>query len=80
MSSWRGILLGGQAPKIHCDDAQALAIGDLGGLVTCTEWIEGQPLVATNVFVREHGLWQLVHHQAGPVNQDVEVPPPGTLN
>ncbi len=67
MSSWRAILLGSEAPEIRCEQAVALLIGETG-LVTCVERIGDDVLVATNVFAREQGLWQIVHHQAGPVS------------
>jgi len=43
--------------------------------VTCIEQIKderGQSefLTATNVFVRNGQTWDMVHHQAGPVNLD----------
>ena len=35
-------------------------------MVICYEVIEGQALVATNLFRREKDGWKLVHHQASP--------------
>ena len=67
MASWRAILLGGEAPDIRCEQSVALLIGETG-IVTCVERIGDDALVATNVFAREHGLWQIVHHQAGPIS------------
>jgi hypothetical protein len=32
-------------------------------------------LVATNVFVREHGQWRLVHHHASALARIPETPP-----
>ena len=80
MASWRAILLGGNAPDIHCEAATALPLGDSAGLVVCTERIEGEALVATNTFVREGGLWHVAHHQSGPLSQPLELPDPTRLN
>jgi ketosteroid isomerase-like protein len=79
LSSWRAILLGGEAPDIRCEQAVALLIGEVG-LVTCVERIGNDALVATNVFAREQGLWQIVHHQAGPVSAPDPIGPDTPLN
>lgn len=80
ISSWRSILLGDSAPEVRCEQPQAAVFGD-SGFVVCIERIEGSPLVATNYFVLQDGIWQIVHHQGGPMNAEVE-PAPGdrTLN
>ena len=79
MESWRSILLGGEAPPIVCDAPRATQIGE-AGLVTCYERIGDQVLVASNAFVLQEGVWQLVHHQAGPVELEPEENPDRTLN
>lgn len=80
MSSWRSILLGGSAPEIVCVQAQPALLG-ASGVVTCVERIGADALVATNVFTLEDGIWQLVHHQAGPIAAHEDAPPPdGRLN
>jgi ketosteroid isomerase-like protein len=76
MSSWRSILLGGGAPEIECDQARAVSLGD-AGYVVCLERIGTDALVATNVFAREEGVWQIVHHQAGAVADEPDAAPPG---
>lgn len=75
MSSWRSILLGGSAPEISCSQPRAALLGD-AGYVTCVERIGSDALVATNVFAKEDGIWQLVHHQAGPVSGFEDAAPP----
>ena len=35
--------------------------------VVCIERLPTGVLIATNVFVREAGVWRMVHHHAGPV-------------
>ena len=58
-------------------------IGDVA-YVVCNELLPGAELCATNVFVREAGLWKLIHHHAGPVASRMEEPrvkpSPKTLN
>lgn len=78
MASWRSILLADSTPDIACSQAHAALLGPDGdvGYVVCVEHVEGDALVATNVFAREDGLWQIVHHQAGPVANEADVPPP----
>ena len=70
MDSWHGILSNPDSPSIACRGARAYVMGHVG-FVVCYEVIDGNVLVATNVFARENGVWKLVHHQAGPCN----VPP-----
>ena len=76
MASWRAILLGDNSPAIRCEDERVYAMGD-SGFVTCIEIIGDDTLVATNFFVRESGVWQIVHHQASPV---ATMPPGEPLN
>ena len=79
MESWRSILLGGEAPQIVCDEPRAASFGETG-LVTCYERIGDQVLVASNAFLRQNGVWQLVHHQAGPLSTELEPEVERTLN
>lgn len=64
METWTAILSNPQSPRIRWRNARAYPRGDLG-YVVCYELVEESVLVATNLFVREHGAWRLVHHQAG---------------
>jgi ketosteroid isomerase-like protein len=78
LASWRRILEG-EAPAIASTAASAHVSGDLAW-VLCHERIRGgAPLVATNVFVREAGAWRLCHHQAGPLAETRDEPPPGAM-
>ncbi len=83
MRSWRGILANPRAPKVRCTGATAHVYGD-AAFVVCTEVVDDEALVATNVFCREDGAWKLVHHHAGPTAQrparTVPRPPPTALN
>lgn len=81
MASWRGIL-NGVPPAIRCTEAIACIAGS-AAFVVCTESIDAAELVATNVFVQEHGNWKLAHHHAGPVasdDEDEDGPRSGFLN
>ena len=71
MQSWRGIMNNAASPRIRPRAAKAHILGDAANVI-CFEEIDGQFLLATNLFVREDGRWRLVHHQAGPTN---EAPP-----
>jgi len=80
MDSWRAILLGENAPHIECEQPQPAAFGE-SGFVVCIERIEGDPLVATNTFALQNGVWQLVHHHGGPMNVETAPEPTDrTLN
>lgn len=74
LASWRSILLGGASPRVHCEQPQAAAFGDTG-FVVCVERIEGDALVATNYFALQEGIWQMVHHQSGPMSAELESAP-----
>ncbi len=68
IASWRAILQNPDSPEIECSDAKALVIGDCA-FVTCTENMEGNQLVATNIFARDGEDWKMVHHQAAPFSR-----------
>ena len=65
MASWRGILGNAEQSQVTCADERVLVNGDTA-IVICTEKVAASALVATNVFVREDGVWRMIHHQAGP--------------
>ncbi len=65
MESWRAILSNENRPAIQCHGGQAF-LYDGVAFVICYEEVNEDFLVATNVFVRENGMWKMVHHQAGP--------------
>ena len=64
VESWRSIIRGG-APTIRCREPEVFLYGNTA-TVLCYEEVEGDFLIATNVFVREVAAWKMVHHQAGP--------------
>ncbi|MFO0614693.1 MAG: nuclear transport factor 2 family protein [Polyangiaceae bacterium] len=82
MESFRGIFANPRGPIVRASRASAHVLGETA-FVICFETVGGARLVATNVYVREHGAWLLVHHHAGPVADDElteEEPSPGDLN
>lgn len=88
LSTWRGILGGGNAPHVKVDSARVLVYGEVA-LVVCIEHVSAREgpgsalLSATNVFVREQGAWRITHHHASPLSQEHQEPdsiPPSRLN
>jgi hypothetical protein len=71
LRSWRAILRNPAAPAVLCYEEKATLYGEVA-LVTCEEELESGTLAASNLFVREGGLWRLVHHQATPVQERQE--------
>ena len=66
LRSWRGILENPDAPSVEHRDAVVHPAGD-AAVVLCRELVNGTPLEATNVFVRERGAWRIAHHHASGV-------------
>lgn len=79
LSSWRAILSSPEAPEVECEQAVAHVVGEVA-YVVCSEVLPGAELCATNVFVREDGMWKLIHHHAGPIASRMEdVRPPAKV-
>ncbi len=57
------------APVIQCLAAR-VHLRDEMAYVICYEEIEGNYLIATNIFVHEGRRWRLIHHQAGATAED----------
>lgn len=72
LEGWRRILQNPGQPPVEMLAPRVTLWGDVA-LVTCFERVDGQYLIASNLFVREGKGWKLSHHQAGPV----ATPPPG---
>lgn len=75
LESWRRIFESGDGPEMRCAHAVAHVLGD-SAFVTCIEAIGDGQLAATNLFVRERGMWRMVMHQAGPTEAQA-MPDPG---
>ncbi|HAA93874.1 MAG: DUF4440 domain-containing protein [Rhodospirillaceae bacterium] len=79
IESWVGILSNENSPAIECRAARAVVRGE-SATVVCFEEIEGNFLVATNLFVKQDGAWRMTHHQAAPTSgrpspEDQDQPP-----
>jgi hypothetical protein len=78
MESWLAILGNPASPRISCHRPQATILGDVG-YVVCFEKLEDGFLVASNIFIREGGLWKMLHHHAGvspPPTEQADEPVP----
>lgn len=69
LESWRAILSNAQQQAAVPAVVSIQHLGDVA-MVICYETVGRFALIATNVFVREKGVWKMVHHQSG------ETPPP----
>jgi SnoaL-like domain len=65
LESWASLLANPRSPTPACRAPRAFLCAD-AAFVICFEELEGNFLLATNVFVREKGAWRMVHHQSGP--------------
>lgn len=74
LESWRAILTNPDSPAVRSLGAQAHMQGEMA-YVVCYEEINGNYLIASNIFIHEGRRWRLVHHQAGPT---AEAPPAET--
>ena len=72
LQSWEAILGNPDSPAIGCLAAKAHLRGEMA-YVHCFEEIDGNYLIATNIFVHEGKRWRLVHHQAGPTSAQPEI-------
>jgi hypothetical protein len=79
MGSWAAILSNPDAPRIACFDERVLLYGD-AALVLCEEVLAGGTLAASNLFVREEGLWRIAHHHAGQIVRRQAERRPSRLN
>lgn len=71
LASWEAIF---QAPPpVRCVAPEILPLGRDGAAVVCWEEIDGDYLLATNLFRHEDGMWRMVHHQAGPTRGEPPV-------
>lgn len=74
IASWARIFEHDDSPRVRCEGPTASVFGD-SAMVVCRERIGNTVLVATNVFVREDGVWRLAHHHASALARIPETPP-----
>ena len=65
MESWRQIFANNTGDQLRSQEERTVVDGDHAYVITY-EAIGDQPLIATNLFVREEAEWRMVHHHAGP--------------
>ena len=75
LQTWRDILKNASAPRITCLSPRVVPQGTTAAAVLCYEEIDGNYLIATNLFVREGAIWRMTHHQAGPAQKPPQTDP-----
>lgn len=78
MESWRHVL-GDPDFRIRCLDERVHIYGDVA-VVLCEEELSGGLLAATNVFIREDGVWRMIHHQASAIIPTYHTDTPSQLH
>jgi hypothetical protein len=63
IESWNNILTNYDGPSFNIKGANASIFQDMA-VIICYEVFKMATLVATNVFVREDGIWRIMHHQS----------------
>ena len=71
LMSWRQILKNSTFKKISCDNVWVNIMDEFANVI-CIEHLDDVELIATNLFALEEDEWKIVHHQAGPLNQEQE--------
>jgi hypothetical protein len=71
MESWRQIFANSTGGSLRPQEERSVILGEQAYVITY-EVIGEQPLIATNLFIREEGEWRMALHQAGPCQS---VPP-----
>lgn len=69
LESWQSIFSNPDSPEIQCRDPKVNLHTNIA-VISCLEQIDNQLLCATNVFVCDTNLWNIVHHQSGTVSLD----------
>ena len=64
IDSWNRILTNHDGPSCTIEGAKASIFNDTA-VVVCYEVFKMTTLVATNIFIREEGVWCIMHHQSG---------------
>lgn len=70
LDAWRRIFDGATGSSMNCTEATVYFMGE-AAFVVCIERMPEGEVVATNIFVQEHGDWKLTHHHGGLIAQIV---------
>ena len=70
MKSWAHIFSADKMPEIK-QQTMLVNFVDRMAFVICSEDLGEGILIATNIFVYEDPDWKMIHHQAGPLNQQI---------
>jgi ketosteroid isomerase-like protein len=82
LAAWRQIIAGSAPFELRCDQPVVQLLAATTAVVMCYEGNgeRAAHLAATNIFVLEDGRWRMVHHQAGPLAQEVPVVTSAKMN
>ena len=65
IESWANILADHDGSSFTVEGAEVRVFSDMA-VVICYEVFKVVTLVATNIFLREGGIWRMMHHQSSP--------------
>ena len=68
LDAWRRIFTGAAESNLNCSEARVYFM-DNAAFVICIERMPEGEVVATNIFVQEHGEWKLTLHHGGLIAQ-----------
>jgi len=71
LMSWRQILKNSTFKSVSCDNVWVNMMDSIANVI-CVEHLDEVELIATNIFSFDNQKWKIIHHQAGPLNQDLE--------
>ncbi|MEQ8824590.1 MAG: nuclear transport factor 2 family protein [Filomicrobium sp.] len=68
MASWHRLMISNDPPAVFVRDPMVVREGRVA-VVFCFEDVEGSTMTASNVFVKEDGVWKITSHHARPLPQ-----------
>lgn len=68
LDAWRRIFTNSSGSNLNCSEAVVYFMED-AAFVVCIERMPEGEVVATNIFVEEHGEWKMTHHHGGLIAQ-----------
>jgi len=70
LASWHAVLGGVGSFSIRLENVRITLLGEASAYVTCTEIVSARDnkgrTAATNIFEKQQGRWQIVHHHGSP--------------